>query len=223
MLQVPGVPRNPAGRLAAAFIEFPRSQGDENLYRFVCAFAFVLSLMPWTSNALAGSTVYRCVDGAKTVLTDTPCPNSGPVVETPSVTSGSAGPIQTLNVNAAYETPYGEWRGQVQYQATEKGQRVETAHAVVPVVLVIANDNKVSGFSKDNGCKYLGIASPGFTSTLLNLDLSLKNCAYGGLNRRYSGTLLVNPSSKVAQLSLSGLDARFGSISSYDLKATLRR
>lgn len=217
------MPRNPADRLAAAVIEVPRSPGDENLYSLVCAFAIVLTLMPWTSDALAGSTVYRCVDGARTVLTDTPCPNSGPVVETPNATSGSAGPIGTLNLNAAYDTPYGAWRGQVQYQATEQGQRVDTAHAVVPVVLVIANDNKVNGFSKDNGCKYLGIALPGFTSTLLNLDLSLKNCAYGGLNRRYSGTLLVNPSSKVAQLSLSGFDARFGSISSYDVKATLRR
>ncbi len=126
-------------------------------------------------------------------------------------------------MSAAHDTPYGEWRGQVQYQASEKGRRVDTAHSVVPVVLAIANDGKVSGVSRDNGCKYLGIASPGFTATLLNLDVSLKNCTYVGLNRRYSGTLLVNPSSKVAQLSLSGFDPRFGSISFYDVKATLRR
>ncbi len=187
------------------------------------SFAIGCALMPWTSNALAGSTVYRCTDGGKTVLTDTPCPNSGPVVETPAVATGRSGSDRILNVNTAYDTPYGEWRGQVQYQATEKGQRIDSAHTVVPIVLVIENDNKVSGFSKDNGCKFLGIASPGFTPTLLNLDLSLKNCAYGGLNRRYSGTLLLNPSSKVAQLSLTGFETRFGSISSYDVKATLRR
>lgn len=194
------------------------------MYRLVCTFAIAMALLSHSAtNTHAGSTVYRCVDGGKTVLTDTPCPGSGPVVETPTVTSGSAGPNRTLNVNAAYDTPYGEWRGQVQYQANEKGQRVDTAHSVVPVVLAIADDGKMSGVSKDNGCKYLGIASPGFAPTLLNLDVSLKDCAYIGLNRRYAGTLLLNPSSKVAQLSLSGFDSRLGSISSYDVKATLRR
>lgn len=193
------------------------------MYRLVCAFAIAMGLSSWATNTLAGSTVYRCVDSGKTVLTDTPCPNAGPVVETPTVTSGNAWRNPSLNVDAAYDTPYGEWRGQVQYQASEKGQWVDTAHSVVPVVLAIANDGKVSGVSNHNGCKFLGIASPGFAPTLLNLDLSLTNCTFGGLNRRYGGTLVLTPSNKVAQLSLSSFSSRLGSISTYDVKATLRR
>jgi hypothetical protein len=55
----------------------------------------------------------------------------------------------------------GEWRGQTQFQAAEKGHLVEAAHSVVAVVLTFIADGKVSGMSPDTGCTLLGCESPG--------------------------------------------------------------
>lgn len=173
--------------------------------------------------ANADSAVHRCVENGKTIFSDTPCPGSGAVVDTPTISSANKSQVRSMNIDAAYDTPYGDWRGQVQYQATEKGQRVESAHSVIPFVLSIANDGRVTGISQENGCKYLGIAMPGVIPTMVNLDLTLTNCAYRGMNKRYSGSLVLNSAAKVAQLSLSGMDAKIGAISTYDIKATLRR
>jgi hypothetical protein len=83
----------------------------------------------------------------------------------------------------------GEWRGQTQYQGAENGQLIQDAHSVVLLTLTFTDDGKVSGFSPENGCRVLGIWSPGVTPRLFPLDITLSSCRYEGFNRRYTGQL----------------------------------
>ena len=60
-----------------------------------------------------------------------------------------------------YTTPYGQWRGQAQFQATVQRQIVQEAHVVVPMTIMIDQDGKLTGEAPGNGCRLLGVASPG--------------------------------------------------------------
>jgi hypothetical protein len=163
--------------------------------------------------ALGGSAVYRCTEGGRTVFSDSPCPGCAPV-------AGGA----PANLSGNYSTLLGDWRGQAQYQASKNGQRVEAAHSVVPLVLSVGGDGKVIGISATNGCKFLGVSAPGLVAAVLDLDVSLTNCNYPGMNRRFSGSLLLNASAKTAQLSLQAYSSpAITPASFYDIKATLRR
>src|SRR5436309_6032787 len=77
-----------------------------------------------------------------------------------------------------YASPYGEWRGQTQYQATIKGESDAGAHAVIPLILEIERGGKVTGASPDNGCRVLGIAKPGISPNIVTLNVTLTGCAY---------------------------------------------
>ena len=170
-----------------------------------------------TPVVLGGSAVYRCTEGSRTVFSDSPCPGSAaagaPVV-------GGA----PTNPSGNYSTLLGDWRGPAQFQASKNGQRVEAAHSVAPLVLSVGADGKVIGISTANGCKLLGVSAPGLTPTLLDLDVSLTNCNYPGMNRRFSGSLLLNASAKTAQLGLQAYSSPvITPVSFYDIKATLRR
>jgi hypothetical protein len=119
-----------------------------------------------TSTAFAQ---FRCVENGKTLYTDKPCPEQSlgmPATGSKSKVIGDTG-------NSAYSTPYGEWRGQIQYQTTYQGKPVAEAHAVVQTTISIDLQGKVRGASPDNGCKMKGIASPGISRALLNLDHAL--------------------------------------------------
>lgn len=163
---------------------------------------------------------HRCVDNGKILITDKPCAGE-------MTTPAPAANVQNIigdKANGAYASGYGDWRGQVQYQASLSGQPVADAHAVVQTTVSIGPQGKVTGISPENGCKMKGIASPGMTPTILNLDITLSGCSFQALNRRLSGTLALYPAQKHAQLWLYAQPVdllRPGQ--SYELKGTMRR
>lgn len=92
---------------------------------------------------------YRCVENGKTVFTDRPCSTESAV---PS-TSGGSPKVIGAKANTAYSTGYGDWRGQLQYQASLNGQPVSEAHAIVQTTVSIDPQGKIVGMSPENGSK----------------------------------------------------------------------
>ena len=163
---------------------------------------------------------YRCVDNGKTIFSDRPC--AAEVV--PTAPTGNRPKVVGDAANAAYSTPNGDWRGQVQYQALQMSQPVPEAHAVIQAVLAIDPQGKITGSSPENGCKLVGIAGPGMTPTILNIDLTLSSCRYSGFNRPLHGSLSLYPAQKYAQLWIYAHPVdllRPGQ--SFEIKGTLRR
>lgn len=163
---------------------------------------------------------YRCVENGKTIITDRPC--AGDVA--PSAPTGNAPKVIGDPGNAAYSTLDGDWRGQVQFQASMQGRPIPDAHAVIPTVLSIDRRGKVTGSSPENGCKLVGIAAPGMMPTVIGLDITLSGCNYQDFNRRLSGTLSLYPAQKYAQLWVYAFPVdllRPGR--TFDIKGTLRR
>ena len=180
---------------------------------------FAVLLLGLTAMPLAFGQ-HRCVESGKILITDKPC--AGEVASPASVGIGQN--VIGERANGAYASAYGDWRGQVQYQASLNGQPTADAHAVVQTTVSIDPQGKIAGISPENGCKMKGIASPGLTPTILNLDITLSGCGFQGLNRRLSGTLALYPAQKYAQFWVYAqpLDLlRPGQ--SYELKGTMRR
>lgn len=185
-----------------------------------CLFALFAVIVSVQTSA---QTLYRCQEKGRTILSNTPCPEAPPSAvlkapaQQPEVARGIA------NVEAGdYKTPFGAWRGQVQYQATTRGQLVAEAHAVVPLVLRIETSGKVTGISTDNGCKLLGIATPApYAPLLLQLDVTLSTCNFRDYNRRFTGNISIDERSRVANLSLNAYSV--GVANAYNVKATMRR
>jgi len=183
------------------------------------------------SPARADQQFYRCVVNGKTIYTDKPCDApklpgvEGPSASTSSNATGQAGKPEN-SIELDYSTPYGIWRGQAQYQATSKGQPLREAHAVIPLVIQVEKQGRVRGASPENGCKLLGVAAPYYSPNVLTLDVTLSECRYPALNRRYSGTLALYPSSNSVQFSLQSINvasAFIGNVGHFDIKATMRR
>jgi hypothetical protein len=105
------------------------------------------------------------------------------------------------------------------------GVRVAEAQSVVPLVLTFSADGKVTGSSPDNGCKVLGVWSPGATPRVFMLDVSLNSCGYSKFNQRYSGSLIATFPERMAQLSLvaNTLPLPGQAFWRFDVGATLRR
>lgn len=123
-----------------------------------------------------------------------------------------------------YEQPYGEWRGQAQYQAIVKGASDPAAHAVIDLVVDIEPRGKVTGISGENGCRMLGIARPGISPFILTLNVTLRSCAYARFNRIYNGHIAVSSAKKYAALSLQSIDVSPGSGGgTFNIEATMRR
>lgn len=163
---------------------------------------------------------YRCTVGGKTLLTDKPCEGNAP----PQGTSAATAVMPPNGVDSSYSTPYGEWRGQAQFQANVGGTVQQDAHAVVPLVIAIDAQGKVIGSAPETGCQIKGIATPGVVATMLNLDVTLSGCRYAGYNRRMGGYVALYQAQKHAQLSLNGnhIPAR-QAVAIYDIKSTMRR
>ena len=172
-------------------------------------------LMIMGSLAWAKTPIYRCIKDGQTVLTDTPCDT------TATATSSEAAGNQA----SAPESVVGQWRGQTQFQGAENGRELEEAHSVVPLVLTFSADGKVSGVSPDNGCTLLGLWAPGVTPRLFTLDVTLSDCHYAGLNRRYSGTMSTGQIDQSAQLALAAITVPIPEQNArrYDIGTTLRR
>lgn len=175
----------------------------------------VVVLIVLASQASAKSPIYRCIKDGQTVLTDTPCD-----VATAASPSEEAG-----NKASAPESVVGQWRGQTQFQGAEEGRELQEVHSVVPLVLTFSADGKVSGVSADNGCQLLGLWSPAVTPRLFTLDVTLSDCRYAGLNRRYSGTVITAQIDQSAQFTLMVYTVPIPGIPvrRYDVGATLRR
>ncbi len=168
------------------------------------------------SSVYADQQLYRCTVKGSTVYQDKPCDSHG--------LSGISSKPSAIDVD--YTTPYGEWRGQAQYQSTVKGQLVPEAHSVVPLVIKVEEQGKVTGISPANGCKILGVATPSLAPTLLTLDVTLSGCHYSDFNRRYRGTLGLYKTSNTVQLSLLPLQhivLAVGVVKGFDIRATMRR
>jgi hypothetical protein len=164
---------------------------------------------------------YRCVENGKTTFSDKPC-----VAEVKPVTPiGNAPKILGDNNNSAYGSPYGDWRGDAQYQARVNGALVSDAHTVIPMTISISPQGKVLGISEQNQCRMKGIASPGIMPNSLSLDVTFSGCGYPGYNQRMGGYLNLNAAQKQVQLSLNGfvIQSLGRGSEQYDIRATMRR
>lgn len=122
-----------------------------------------------------------------------------------------------------YASPYGEWRGQTQYQAFIRTTSDPAGHTVTNLTLDISPQGKFVGMSTENGCRLLGLAAPGITPTIVTLDVTLTGCAYPGYNRAYKGHLSVFSKERYAKFSLQALDISSGKAGTYNITATMRR
>ncbi|MGA7950999.1 MAG: DUF4124 domain-containing protein [Thiobacillaceae bacterium] len=207
----------------------PLGQSHDKTLLFVLSFALIGSATP--TSAQADQQFYRCVKNGKTTYTDKPCDAPTlPGMEAPGASRSRRSGGQTgkpaNSIELDYTTPYGIWRGQAQYQATVKGQTVSEAHVVVPLVIQVEKEGRVRGASPENGCRMLGVAAPYVTPNLLTLDVTLSDCRYPALNRRYSGTLALYRSSNSVQFYLHSFNiglAAVGDTAHFDIKATMRR
>jgi hypothetical protein len=172
--------------------------------------------------ASATAPIYRCKQDGQTVLTDKPCEGT---TTTPASGATAIPPSGVVGNSSGSQSVVGDWRGQTQYQGTQNGHHMDEAHTVVPLLLTFSSDGKVSGTSPDNGCKLLGLWSPGLTSRLFPLDITLNGCSYTGFNRRYSGMMLIEANGASAQFGLQAYTPPIPGTAfrSYDVKATLWR
>ena len=164
---------------------------------------------------------YRCVENGKTVFADRPC-----VAEAkPEVPTGNAPKVIGDSANTAYGTPYGDWRGDAQFQAKINGAVVQDAHTVGPMTISISPQGKVLGIDEQSKCRLKGVASPFVGPNSLSLDVTFSGCQYPGYNKRMNGHLNLSPTQRVAMLTLHGfIVAPFGTKNEiYDIRATMRR
>lgn len=131
--------------------------------------------------------------------------------------------IATTAFGQGYSSPYGEWRGQAQYQAFINSASDPAAHTVTTLALSIDPQGKVIGISTENGCRMLGIAAPGSTQIVVKLDVTVRDCKYAGLNRTYKGHLAVYSKEGYAALSLQALHVGRGVGGTFNIKSTMRR
>lgn len=129
-------------------------------------------------------------------------------------------PLALAQVDAS---PYGEWRGQTEYQAFIRTISDPAAHIVTNLTINIEAGGKVVGTSTENGCRMLGLAAPGSVPTLVTLNVTLTGCTYAGFNRTYSGLLSVFSKERYAKFSLQAIDTSSGKAGTYNINATMRR
>lgn len=132
--------------------------------------------------------------------------------------------VFSINVFAFdYNTPYGEWRGQTEYQAFIKTTSDPAAHLVTNLTILIDPSGKVTGTSTENNCKLLGLASPGSAPFIVMLKVTVTGCTYQGLNKTYQGLLSVFTKDKYAKFSLQAIDISSGRSGTFNITSTMRR
>jgi len=167
----------------------------------------------------AGTPVYKCVKDGQITLTDKPCEGTN----TPQL--GSTANTSVTVPSTQNPSAVGAWTGQIQYQEVQNGQTVQAAHSVALLKANFTSDGRVTGISDGNGCKWLGVWSGGWQG-LVSIDITLSGCAYGYLNRRYQGTLVLARPDSSGQISAQSFGASIFSkdvAKAYDIKGTLRR
>ncbi len=180
----------------------------------------VLLLVPWalTASVQAGTTVYKCVKDGQTTLTDKPCPGDKSTEPSLSVSKTTVVP-STRDISAI-----GKWSGQLQYQEASNGQQVQAAHSVALMSTEFTADGKVVGSSPENGCQLLGVWSDG-GQTLNWVDLTLSQCKYSELNRRYHGSFILARPDTSGQIQMQSIGVGFSKDmgKTFDVKGALRR
>lgn len=129
----------------------------------------------------------------------------------------------TNALGQGYAFPYGEWRGQAQYQVFIKSVSDPAAHIVTNLTIAIDPRGKLVGASTENGCRMLGLAAPWITPLIVRLDVTLRDCQYPGLNRTYTGQLSVFAKEGYAALSLQALAIGSGTSGTFNITSTMRR
>jgi hypothetical protein len=130
--------------------------------------------------------------------------------------------FSTASATSAAFDGFGEWRGAAQYMVARHGEQSPAVEEIVPLVIRVDPDGRVSGVSTENGCKLSGLGAP-MGANVLKLDLTLRDCKSNALNRRLSGTLAHYPTEKRATLSLQLIDGFARPVTTYDVKATALR
>ena len=191
---------------------------SHNAFAATLAISIVAYVMAVPST-IAGTTVYKCVKDGQITLTDRPCPG-----ETGKTDSSAGQPTTTVVPSSKDPSPVGKWSGQIQYQAASNGQTVQAAHSVALLTAEFTADGKVMGSSPENGCQLLGVWSAG-GQTLNWIDLTLSNCNYPDLNRRYHGSLILARPDSSGNLQVQSIGTPFSKDTAkvFDVKGTLRR
>lgn len=188
---------------------------------FVLA-AVVALIAAATSPPGMAQAIYRCDQGGKVTYTDAPCDK--PLIQQAGGAPASSPRSTTRVIGGGYTNPYGPWSGQTQFQIMNSNVvQSEGKHFIAFMDIMIGEDGKLTGASAENSCRMLGLASPGYTPTMLNLDVTLSNCPAQSFNRRYHGTLVMNAKSRMAQLNVRSLQLGIGQAVTADIKATLAR
>ncbi|WP_164844463.1 DUF4124 domain-containing protein [Azoarcus sp. DN11] len=177
-----------------------------------------LLAMPLATHA---QSIYRCEQGGRVTYTDSPC--NRPLIQPGNAAAAPNPSVKQTVVGGGYEKPQGPWQGEAQYQVMNAGLQQNGTHFVVPLSIQISEDGKFVGSSPENRCQLLGVASPGYTPKILNLDVTLSNCAAEDLNQRYQGSLVLNTAARTAQLNLHAQRIGIGLAVIADVKGTMRR
>ena len=184
--------------------------------------AFVALIAAATSTPAKAQAIYRCEQGGKVTYTDAPCEK--PLIQQVGGAPAISPPRTQKVIGGGYTNPYGPWSGQTQFQIMNTNVvQSEGTHFIAFMDVMIGEDGKVTGASAENSCRMLGLASPGYTPAMLNLDVTLSNCPAKLFNRRYHGTLSMNPKQRTAQLYVRALQIGIGQAVNADIKATLAR
>ena len=100
---------------------------------------------------------------------------------------------------------------------------VGEAHAIVPLVIELDPQGKVSGSAAETGCFLKGIAKPSMFPNIAELDVTLSKCNYPGYNRQMSGRIALYTEKRYVDFSLTAFDLNRKPGQSYEIKGTLRR
>lgn len=117
----------------------------------------------------------------------------------------------------------GNWSGTAQFQLNVGGKVDAAAHSVSDLGLTLDLKGRVVGNASENGCRFLGITTPGIAGVSINLDVMLSGCRYPAFNRRFNGTIFWSATSQTGVLNLSSNQISLGKAEIYDIKATLRK
>lgn len=117
----------------------------------------------------------------------------------------------------------GAWSGAAQFQLTIAGKVDASAHSVADVELTLTPSGRMSGMATENGCRFLGVTTPGIAGVSLNVDVTLSGCRHPALNRRYFGQIVWSNPSRTAVLNVSSQASALGRQEHCDIKATLTK
>lgn len=142
---------------------------------------------------------------------------------------GLAGLIALLSTAPASGQPAtanpfpGTWSGATQFQMSVGGKYDAAAHSVAELTLTLSANGRVTGSAPENGCRLLGVTTPGFSGVTINLDVTLTGCRHGAYNRRFNGLLTWSGQSQTGVLNLTSTQMSLGKAESFDIKGTLRK